>query len=115
MKNTKTILDKSNQWIEDAVQIALDRELGSIESGVDKFGAIYFAGATLCMDLNTPEEKEVLTICYNDESVGYFSGGIRMGLSITACKNLERLMSLKGKLKQNKWLARDPEQKELVQ
>lgn len=51
---------------------------------------IYFAGRTLCMDL----EGDVLTLCHRDEDIGFFSGGFRRLLSIENMKLFEALMDL---------------------
>lgn len=51
---------------------------------------IYFVGRTLCMDYN----GDVITLVHSEETVGFFSGGIRRLLSIKNMQLFEALMDL---------------------
>lgn len=64
--------------------------------------AIYFVGRTLCMDY----QGDVLTLCHEDEDLGYFSGGFRRLLPIKEMRLFEALMDL-CKIKHNqKWVTK---------
>ena len=51
---------------------------------------IYFAGRTLCMDIN----NDVLTLVHAEESIGYFLGGLRRLLPIDCMRLMETLMNI---------------------
>ena len=65
---------------------------------------MYFTGATLCVDMYSNNELDVMTFCHSDETVGFFSGGPRKLLSIESCKMLENLMVLSNIKHNKKWL-----------
>lgn len=57
--------------------------------------SIYFAGATLCIDVaDGSSDKNTMTMCWADETIGYFSGGSRRLVSIKALKLMRELMLL---------------------
>jgi len=49
---------------------------------------MYFAGATLCLDIN----NDVLTLVHCEESIGWFSGGLRRLLDIECMRLMEAIM-----------------------
>lgn len=65
---------------------------------------MYFAGRTLCIDMWTNGKEDVMTFCHSDESVGFFSGGMRHLLSIPSCRILEELMILSDIKHNKKWI-----------
>lgn len=64
--------------------------------------AIYFAGRTLCMDY----QGDVLTLCHEDEDLGYFSGGFRRLLPIKEMRLFEALMDLCEIKHNQKWVTK---------
>ena len=63
---------------------------------LDKYNIVnmYFAGATLCIDIKDPilNEIDVIVISYNRETYGFFSGGCRRLLSLKSLRKLEKIM-----------------------
>jgi|688.fasta_scaffold1070511_2 hypothetical protein len=98
MKNQDLILDCPIEFIENSLEIALNRFEGNsnkIPKHSDLIN-VYFAGATLCLDvyINCKTDKDVITISYNKQTFGYFSGGYRRLLSIKALKTLDKLIKV---------------------
>lgn len=61
-----------------------------------KYKNSYFAGGTLCIDIEFKGENEVLTFNLNNESVGFFSGGPRKLISLN---DLQRIKEIKENVK----------------
>lgn len=66
--------------------------------------SMYFVGATLCLDMNSNEFKDTMTFTHSDETVGFFSGGLRVLLSIKSCRLLEEIMVLSSINHKTKWI-----------
>lgn len=77
-----------------------------IKEGDSDLHNVYFAGATLCLDIHDHRDGsiDVITICHSDETFGYFSGGMRRLLSIKALRALERIMQAQNIHHTPKWL-----------
>lgn len=56
-----------------------------------KYKNSYFAGGTLCIDIEFKGENEVLTLNLNNESVGFFSGGPRKLISLNDLKRIKEI------------------------
>jgi hypothetical protein len=63
---------------------------------------IYFVGATMCIDGFFNGKIDTLTVSYNKESVGFFSGGLRRLLSLDALRDLAAIMNELKITKENK-------------
>lgn len=63
---------------------------------------MYFIGATLCMDI----DDDVLTLKHRDETIGFFSGGLRLLLSIENMKLLEAIMDMCEIVHTQKWVTK---------
>lgn len=58
---------------------------------------IYFVGQGLCLDVKDPiGDRDIITLSWDSECFGYFSGGLRRLLSIKALRSLKKLMDLNG-------------------
>ena len=56
---------------------------------------VYFVGRTLCIDIKDEfGNRDVLTLCYESEDIGYFSGELRRLLPIKTLRLLKSLMKL---------------------
>jgi hypothetical protein len=98
MKNQDLILDCPIEFIENSLEITLySFEVKNfISIRHSDLINVYFAGATLCLDvyINSKTDKDVITISYDKQTFGYFSGGYRRLLSIKALKTLDKLMKV---------------------
>lgn len=100
-----TIMTYQNSDIDQVLRIVLSLAKGETErKSVPWMTGLYFAGATLCVDTNLPDREDVYTFCHSDETVGFFSGGLRRLLSIKSCKMLEEIMVLSDINHTKKWL-----------
>lgn len=64
--------------------------------------SIYFIGSTLCMDIG----EDVLTFKHRDETIGFFSGGFRLLLSIENMRLLEAIMDMCEIVHTQKWVTK---------
>lgn len=102
------ILDTNMEFIENSIDIGIkisearDREETKY---VNDFSGpwgndltnIYFVGQGLCLDVKDAiGSQEVITLSWDKETFGYFSGGQRRLLSLPALRKLQRLMDLNG-------------------
>lgn len=100
------ILDINMGFIENSIDIGIKiseaRDQGE-SKWIDDFSGpygndltnIYFVGQGLCLDVKDAiGSQEVITLSWEKENFGYFSGGIRRLLSISALRKLQRLMDL---------------------
>lgn len=56
---------------------------------------IYFVGQGLCLDVKDAiGTQDIITLSWEKETFGYFSGGPRRLLSLSALRKLQRLMDL---------------------
>jgi hypothetical protein len=66
---------------------------------------IYFVGATLFIDGYFNNVKDSMTICFNNQTVGFFSGGYRKLLPIDSLRYIGEIMdSNKINKKEISWL-----------
>ena len=96
-----SILDYSNEIIDSTLRIVKKVAIGELT--LEKHHSIkrvYFAGRTLFVDMR---HNDSMTFCHADESVGFFSGGMRQLLSIKSCKLMEELMVMSGINHEPKW------------
>lgn len=105
MMNLKTTSDINLEFIENSIQQGLEFALGDRETFDGDLKNMYFAGATLCLDLKDEfNDVDVITICHSDETFGYFSGNcFRRLLNINSLKKLEKLMCLCEIKHKSKW------------
>lgn len=100
-----TIYTYTSSDIDQVLRIVLQLAKGEIErKTVPWMTGLYFAGATLCVDTNLPDREDVYTFNHTEETVGFFSGGLRRLLSIKSCKLLEEIMVLSEINHTKKWL-----------
>ena len=100
-----TIYTYESSDIDQVLRIVLSLAKGETErKNVPWLTGLYFAGATLCVDTNLPDREDVYTFSHNQETVGFFSGGLRRLLSIPSCKLLEEIMVLSEINHTPKWL-----------
>ena len=105
MKKSISILNTPTNEIDIILDIALQLCKDTINpKSVPWITNIYFAGATLFIDGYYNNEKDSMTICHSDETVGYFSGGLRKLISIKGCKLLEEILVLTKINHETKWL-----------
>lgn len=102
------ILDTNVEFIENSIDIGIKiseaRDRGESKRIEDFSGPwgndltnIYFVGQGLCLDVKDAiGSQEVITLSWDKETFGYFSGGLRRLLSLPALRKLERLMDLNG-------------------
>ena len=103
----ESIIDCPIEFIENSIERALIAftEEKFVKQGDSDLNNVYFAGATLCLDIKDHRsgDLEVITVCHSDESFGYFSGRIRRLLSIKALKSLEKVIQVAGINHTPKW------------
>lgn len=100
-----TILDYTSDEIAYMLMVVKDVADGTIRpKDAPWITNLYFAGATLCVDINLRDREDVFTFNHCEESVGFFSGGLRRLLSIPACKTLEQLLVMSDINHEPKWL-----------
>jgi hypothetical protein len=98
------VFDIPMEFIENSINIGIQlsesslkgepKYISDISSGND-LKRIYFAGRTLCLDTEDEFKQEmVITIVWDDESFGLFSGGPRRLLSLNALRGMKKLMEL---------------------
>jgi hypothetical protein len=96
------VFDIPAEFIENSIKIGIQlseyREKGEkkyindVSPGND-LKSIYFAGQTLCLDTRDEFGQEaVITLSWDEESFGLFSGGPRRLLSLNALRDLDTLM-----------------------
>jgi hypothetical protein len=95
------------EFIENSIRIGIKlseaRDRGE-NKNIDDFSTygndlknIYFVGQGLCLDVkDVIGTADVITLSWDNETFGYFSGGLRRLLSIKALKDLQKLMDLNG-------------------
>ena len=103
-----SILDTNMEFIENSINIGIKiseaRDQGEskrIEGFSGPWGNdltnIYFVGQSLCLAVKDAiGSQEVITLSWDKETFGYFSGGLRRLLSLPALRKLKRLMDLNG-------------------
>ena len=64
--------------------------------------SIYFAGSTLCMDI----DGDVLTLRHSNEDIGYLSGGLRRLLPLVCMELMEAIMDMAGVKHTQKWVTK---------
>jgi hypothetical protein len=106
MKNK--VYDIPYEFIENSIDIGIKiseaRDRGETKYVNDFSGPwgndltnIYFVGQGLCLDVKDAiGSQEVITLSWDRETFGYFSGGLRRLLSLPALRKLQRLMDLNG-------------------
>jgi len=100
------ILETPMEFIENSIEIGIKiseaRDRGK-KMHVRDFGGpygndlinLYFVGQGLCLDVRDAiGSVEVITLSWEKETFGYFSGGPRRLLSLPALRKLKRLMVL---------------------
>jgi hypothetical protein len=102
------ILDTNMEFIENSIDIGIKiseaRDRGETKYVNDFSGPwgndltnIYFVGQGLCLDVKDAiSSLDVITLSWDRETFGYFSGGPRRLLSLPALRKLQRLMDLNG-------------------
>lgn len=102
------ILDTNMEFIENSIDIGIKiseaRDQGETKYLNDFSGPwgndltnIYFIGQGLCLDVkDAVGSQEVITLSWDSECFGFFSGGPRRLLSLQALRKLQRLMDLNG-------------------
>ena len=99
-----TVFEIPREFIENSIRVGIQlseyRDKGEkkyikdVSPGND-LKNIYFAGQTLCLDTKDEfGQEDVITISWNDESFGLFSGGARRLLSLNALRDLDTLMKM---------------------
>jgi hypothetical protein len=95
------------EFIENSIQIGIQisqaRDRGETRH-IEDFGQfdndlknIYFVGQGLCLDVkDLIGTLDVITLSWDRETFGYFSGGPRRLLSLKALRSLRQLMDLNG-------------------
>jgi hypothetical protein len=101
-----SILDTNMEFIENSIDIGIKiseaRDRGETKYVNDFSGPwsndltnIYFIGQGLCLDVkDSIGSQDVITMSWDNETFGYFSGGKRRLLSLSALRKLQRLMDL---------------------
>ena len=101
------IFETPMEFIENSIKIGIKlseaRDRGETKH-IDDFSPygndlrnIYFVGQGLCLDVKDAiGTVDVITLSWDKETFGYFSGGLRRLLSIEALRNLQKLMDLNG-------------------
>lgn len=102
------IVDTNMEFIENSIDIGIKiseaRDQGQSKHVNDFSGPygndltnIYFVGQGLCLDVkDAAGTQDVITLSWDKETFGYFSGGPRRLLSLSALRKLQRLMDLNG-------------------
>src|SRR3990167_6447233 len=95
---TNKITEVPMQFIEHSIERSIEAFSKDqfVKEGDSDLHNVYFAGATLCLDIKDHRDGtlDVITINHSTETFGYFSGGLRRLLSIKALKSLERVMAI---------------------
>ena len=101
-KNTiMKIFEIEETFIQDSIKLGIDiaKSEGKYIEDFRKDSMvkrIYFVGQGLCLDIKDDEsgDPEVITISWESESFGFFSGGMRRLLSINSLRLLSELMNI---------------------
>jgi hypothetical protein len=91
------ISDLSLDFVDATISAACDLALGLATHLPEDSDAtsVYFVGRTLCIDIKDDlGNRDVLTISYQSEDIGFFSGERRRLLPIKTLRLLESLMTL---------------------
>ncbi len=104
-----TILDFSMNEIEKYLYcILIDYPFSGIFNNGLKTSNVYFAGASLCIDvkgiINENSIVDVIVLNHSSETYNLISGGLKMLLSIKALKMLENIMFDNNIKHEKKWL-----------
>lgn len=103
---TNKIYDIPLEFIEHSIEIGIkisearDRgEQKNIDDFSDPYGndltSIYFAGQGLCLDIiDAIGSRDVITLSWDSECFGFFSGGSRRLLPLSTLRKLQELMDL---------------------
>jgi hypothetical protein len=100
----KTI-EISHEFLNHSLKLSLEAfRKGKYDNKISDLKNMYFAGATLCLDIKDEfGNEDVITVCHSDETFGLFSGGIRRLLPIESLKTLETLMKEQNVNHKPKW------------
>jgi hypothetical protein len=101
------ILGTPMEFIENSIQIGIQisqardrgetRHIEDFSQFDNDLKNIYFVGQGLCLDVKDPiGTLDVITLSWDRETFGYFSGGPRRLLSLKALRSLRQLMDLNG-------------------
>jgi len=107
LEELKSVADIPMSFIERSLKIGIKISKASLNNKteyINKYSYyhndlknIYFAGQTLCLDVEDAiGTRDVLTLSWDSECFGYFSGGPRRLLSLKALRKLQELMDLNG-------------------
>ena len=97
MKNTTKISYYNNDSITQSLRIVKEITEGKLDiKHAPWLKNMYFVGRTLFLDVNTPTGEDSKTFCLSDESVGFFSGGMRKLISLEAVQIMKDLMDMSG-------------------
>lgn len=105
LEELKLVTDIPMSFIERSLKIGIEISKARLNSKTEYINAysyyhndlknIYFAGRTLCLDVKDAiGTLNVITLSWDSECFGYFSGGSRRLLSLKALRRLQELMDL---------------------
>lgn len=92
-----SVLDIPMEFIEFSLQVCIETVQGKRQHFPDytDLRRAYFAGRTLCLDTRDKlGNEDVITLSFEEETFGLFSGGFRRLMSIKAVRQLEELNRL---------------------
>ena len=102
---TSKVFDIPHEFIENSIDIGIKisearnlgetKHIGDYSPYGNDLTNIYFAGQGLCLDVkNAIGDRDVITLSWNSECFGYFSGGLRRLLPLSTLRKLQKLMDL---------------------
>ena len=103
----KNVTDINLKFIENSIDIGIKISKAKLDGKTEYINKhsyfyndltnIYFAGQGLCLDVKDAiGTQDVITLSWDSECFGYFSGGPRRLLSLKALRKLQKLMDLNG-------------------
>ena len=97
------IIDVPIEFVENSIQIGIKiakkeaKYINQLSPYNNDLRNIYFVGQGLFLDFkDTIGSVDAITVSWDDETFGFFSGGSRRLLSLNALRGLEELMILCG-------------------
>lgn len=101
----KNVADINLKFIENSIDIGIKISKAKLDGKteyINKYSYfyndlknIYFAGQVLCLDIKDDiGTQNIITLSWDSECFGYFSGGPRRLLSLKALRKLQELMYL---------------------
>ena len=98
---THQVYDIPMEFIENSIQIGIKLANGEAKT-IDELSPygndlknLYFVGQGLCLDVKDAiGSADVITLSWDKETFGFFSGGPRRLLSLPALRGLQELMDL---------------------